>query len=87
MGFTPETQKMIDDVRKQGEALVAKAIKMTEMNRPQEPSKELWMASEYLDNGQWGILTYSNEIVVGIGFNLTRQQCYHIVHAHNLGVY
>lgn len=45
-----------------------------------------WLASTYLDNGQWGILTEDNEIVVGLSSRLTESLARHIADAHNAGI-
>lgn len=42
-----------------------------------------WVASEYLDNGQYGVLNGNNEIVVGIGLGLNRLACQRIAENHN----
>ena len=42
-----------------------------------------WFASEYLDNGQYGIITEHNEIVIGISLGLSADQARAIAKAHN----
>ena len=42
-----------------------------------------WTASDYLDNGRFGIITDDNTIVVGISVGLTEEQCRRIVQYHN----
>lgn len=42
-----------------------------------------WLASEYLDDGRWGVLTERNEIVVGVSWGLTKEQCKFLAEVHN----
>lgn len=43
-----------------------------------------WIASEYFDDGRWGILTSpGNAIVIGVSVGLTREMAVKIAQYHN----
>lgn len=45
---------------------------------------EQWVASDYLDNGRYGVLTCpGNLIVIGISVGLDKEQCQKIAEYHN----
>lgn len=44
---------------------------------------EKWFASDYLDNGQWGVLSESNEIIVGAASRITKERAEQIAEEHN----
>lgn len=43
-----------------------------------------WLASEYLDDGRWGVLSQTNFIVIKIGIGLSREEAKHVAEAHNV---
>ena len=44
---------------------------------------ERWLASQYLDTEEWGLLDFNNHIIVGVGWGLTEAQCRHLADSHN----
>src|SRR6478735_7587955 len=43
-----------------------------------------WVASQYLDNGQWGIITHDNQIVVGLSSRISEADARFIAAAPDL---
>ena len=53
------------------------------VNGPKMNSK--WFASQYLDDGRYGVVDGDNYIIIGVSVGLTKEECERIATYHNGG--
>jgi hypothetical protein len=45
-----------------------------------------WLASQYLDTNEWGVLDEQNHIILRLRLKLTEEQAKEIAEAHNYSI-
>ena len=54
-----------------------------EMNVNGPKMKSKWFASQYLDDGRYGVVDGDNYIIIGVSVGLTKEECERVATYHN----